>query len=187
MRNLAIILISLFPFIGFSQQTSSEKIHPNSKMYDESGVQPFSKIYDKKQPTETVVATITITADHQSINHFELNHDECRIRREYDNPKVYSKIGEEMSANKINRNQFVEVMKNITAASVDQEFILPVFNEEDLKLGYLNSGETPTTPLTTITDDFTTIRIYENPKVYYELKVPTDPENKFFTIHDRPQ
>jgi hypothetical protein len=86
MRNLVVILISLFPFIGFSQQTLNEEIHPNSKIYFEFGIEPFPKKYEVKQPTEIVAIIITAKVDKQPINHFALDNDECRTTRKYDKP-----------------------------------------------------------------------------------------------------
>ena len=84
MKNLVIILVSLFPFIGFSQETPNEEIQPISKIYYESGVEPFSKKYDKRQPTKIVKIITTVTVEDQSINHFELDNDECRTTRRYE-------------------------------------------------------------------------------------------------------
>lgn len=185
MRNLVIILISLFPFIGLSQPIINEEIHPNSKMYLESGVEPFLEIYDEKQPIKVVATRTTITVDHQRLSQFELNNDECRTTRMYDNPKVYFEIGDDMAYAKINRNQSAEGAVNTANTLGDQKFILPVYNEDDYKLGFLNSNEKPATPLKTIADDSITIRVYDNPKVFYEIKVPADSEKTLLTINHR--
>ncbi|MFK7776345.1 MAG: hypothetical protein AB8F94_29755 [Saprospiraceae bacterium] len=84
MKNLVIILVSLFPFIGFSQQTSNEEIRPNSKIYFESGIESFSKKYDDKQPTEIGAIITTVEVENLQKSHFELYDDECRTTRRND-------------------------------------------------------------------------------------------------------
>ncbi len=183
MRNLVIILISLFPFIGLSQQNVNGEIHPNSKMYLESGIEPFLEIHDENQPTKVAATLTTITVDHRPLNQFALNNDECRTTRMYDSPKVYFEIGDEVAFKKANRNQSNEVAANAAITPDGQKFILPIDIEDDLKLGFFNSNNQPVTPLRTISDDFITIRVYESPKVYYEIKVPADAGRRLYTIH----
>jgi hypothetical protein len=126
MRNLVIVLILLIPFIGLSQQTSNEAKSPSSKIYYESGVEPFSNNYDKRQPTKIGKIITTVTVEDQSINHSEFDNDECRTTRKY---------------------------------------------------------EKQTAPLKTNVDKFFTIRVYENSKIYHEIKVPTNSQKRLYTIH----
>lgn len=84
MRNLVVIFITLLPLIGLSQQTSNEGKITSSKIYYESGVEPFSIKYHEKKPTEFGVINETVTVKDQLINHFELYKDECRTTRNYE-------------------------------------------------------------------------------------------------------
>lgn len=84
MRNLVVIFITLLPLIGLSQQTSNEGKITSSKIFHESGVEPFSIKHHEKKTTEIGLIITKITVENQPINHFKLYKDECRTTRNYE-------------------------------------------------------------------------------------------------------
>ena len=171
MKNLVITLMTLLPFLGFSQNPATEMEYDEPKMYIESGVAPFSELYWERPATEVPTKDKMTVKNDPKNEPSQIAKNEFTTQRYYDNPKVYFELGEET---------YAKQTKSAKTA-------LPVYSEDNYKLHRSINPNAQNVSEKIDSESFITVRIYDSPKVYYDIKVPTGTENKFFAIHNQPR